>query len=32
VLPTGDFRGATGIGVYGDFVAQTDSAVGEVLR
>jgi arylsulfatase A-like enzyme len=32
VLPTGDFQGATGIGVYGDFVAQTDSAVGELLR
>ena len=32
VMPTGAFRGRTGIGAYGDFVAQTDAAVGEVLR
>jgi arylsulfatase A-like enzyme len=31
VMPTGAFRGRTGIGVYGDFVAETDAAVGEVL-
>ena len=32
VMPTGSFRGRTGIGAYGDFVAETDAAVGEVLR
>jgi arylsulfatase A len=32
VMPTPPFQGSTGIGVYGDFVAQTDAAVGEVLR
>jgi len=31
VMPTAAFRGRTGIGVYGDFVAETDAAVGEVL-
>ena len=32
VMPTAEFRGRTGIGVYGDFVAETDAAVGEILR
>lgn len=31
VMPT-KFRGRTGIGMYGDFVAETDAAVGELLR
>ncbi len=31
VMPT-KFRGRTGIGAYGDFVAETDAAVGDVLR
>jgi arylsulfatase A len=32
VMPTAAFRGRTGIGVYGDFVAETDAAVGEMLH
>ncbi len=32
MLPTGDFVGRTALGPYGDFVAQTDAAVGTVLR
>ena len=32
VMPTASFRGRTRIGVYGDFVAETDAAVGQVLR
>ena len=32
VMPTAAFRGRTGIGPYGDFVAEMDAAVGEVLR
>ncbi len=32
VMPTAEFRGRTGIGVYGDFVAETDAAVGRVLE
>jgi arylsulfatase A-like enzyme len=32
VMPTPPFRGRTGIGPYGDFVAETDDAVGQVLR
>lgn len=31
ILPTGQFVGRTAIGPYGDFVAQTDAAVGSVL-
>ncbi len=31
VLPHEDFRGATRLGDYGDFVAQVDAAVGSVL-
>jgi arylsulfatase A len=31
VMPTAAFRGRTGIGVYGDFVAETDGAIGQVL-
>jgi hypothetical protein len=31
VVPTPSFAGRTGIGRYGDFVAQTDAAIGEVL-
>jgi len=32
VLPHPRFRGKTGLGPYGDFVAQVDWTVGEVLR
>jgi arylsulfatase A len=32
VMPTAPFRGRTGIGPYGDFVAETDAAVGDVLN
>ena len=32
VLPHARFRGKTGLGPYGDFVAQVDAAVGEVLQ
>ena len=32
VLPHPDFRGRTGLGDYGDFVAQVDDAVGQLLR
>lgn len=32
VLPHPDFRGRTGLGDYGDFVAQVDDAVGKLLR
>ena len=31
VLPTSAFAGRTGLGVYADFVAETDAAVGAVL-
>jgi arylsulfatase A-like enzyme len=31
-LPTAEFRGRSGAGDYGDFVAQTDAAVGRVLK
>ena len=31
MLPTGGFVGRTTIGPYGDFVAQTDAAIGSVL-
>ena len=31
MLPTGAFVGRTGLGPYGDFVAQTDAAIGTVL-
>ncbi len=31
MLPTGAFVGKTGLGPYGDFVAQTDAAIGAVL-
>lgn len=31
VLPTARFAGRTGLGPYGDFVAETDAAIGEVL-
>ena len=32
LLPSAPFRGRTKIGIYGDYVAQTDDAVGRVLR
>jgi arylsulfatase A-like enzyme len=32
VMPSAAFQGNTGIGVYGDFVAETDAAVGQVLQ
>ena len=32
VAPTPAFEGRSGIGVYGDFVAQADAAVGEVMK
>jgi arylsulfatase A len=32
VMPTSAYRGRTGIGVYGDFVAETDAAIGQVLN
>ncbi len=31
-MPTAPFRGASGAGYYGDFVAQVDAAVGRVLQ
>ena len=31
-LPTKEFRGKSGAGYYGDFTAQVDACVGEVLR
>jgi arylsulfatase A len=31
IVPTKDWKGRSGLGDYGDFVMQTDSAVGEVL-
>jgi len=31
ILPTKDWQGKTGLNPYGDFVAATDAAVGEVL-
>jgi arylsulfatase A-like enzyme len=32
LMPSDEFRGRTNIGIYGDYVAQTDDAVGRVLR
>lgn len=32
IVPTEEWRGRSGAGPYGDFVAQTDDAVGQVLR
>ena len=32
IVPTPEWRGKSGIGEYGDFVMQTDWAVGEILR
>ncbi len=32
IVPTADFAGTSAAGPYGDFVAQTDAAVGAVLR
>lgn len=32
VAPTRAFEGQSGIGRYGDFVAETDAAIGEVVR
>ena len=32
VLPTARFAGRTGLGAYADFVAETDDAIGQVLR
>lgn len=32
VMPSAAFRGKTGAGVYADFVAETDAAVGEILQ
>ena len=32
VVPGPAFAGLTGVGRYGDFVAETDAAIGEVLR
>ncbi len=31
-MPAAKFRGKSGAGSYGDFVAQTDDSVGEILR
>lgn len=31
VAPTGAFAGSSGIGPYGDFVAETDAAIGRVI-
>src|SRR5262249_8837243 len=31
-MPTEEFRGKSGAGYYGDFVAQVDASVGRVLR
>ena len=31
VMPTAAFKGKTGVGTYGDFLAETDAAVGQVL-
>ncbi len=31
-LPANEFRGASGAGYYGDFVAQVDHAVGDILQ
>lgn len=31
ILPTDEFRGKTGLNLYGDFVSQTDAAVGQIL-
>ena len=32
LLPSAEFRGRTSIGIYGDYVAQTDAAVGRLLQ
>ncbi len=32
LLPVAEFRGKTTLGIYGDYLAQTDDAVGRVLR
>jgi arylsulfatase A len=32
IVPIEDFHGRTGLGPYGDFVAQVDAVVGEVLQ
>ena len=32
VAPTRAFAGRSGIGLYGDFVAETDAAIGDVMR
>jgi arylsulfatase A-like enzyme len=32
VLPTAAFAGRTGLGPYADFVAETDAAIGDLLR
>ncbi len=32
IVPSDDFRGRTGLGPYGDFVAQVDAVVGQVIR
>lgn len=32
ILPSPEFQGKSGIGPYGDFVLQTDAAVGEILK
>jgi arylsulfatase A len=32
VMPSAAFRGKTGVGVYADFVAETDAAVGQILQ
>ena len=31
ILPTPEWRGKSGLGIYGDFVMQTDAVVGDVL-
>jgi arylsulfatase A len=31
-MPVGEFRGRSGAGDYGDFVVQTDAAIGRVLK
>jgi len=32
ILPTGEWRGRSGIGDYGDFVMQTDDGVGRIME
>lgn len=32
ILPTGSFQGKSGLNAYGDFVMETDAAIGQVAR